>query len=99
MALHNARVLIHDEGDLGMKALYEKAALPKRLYPAFQSAVGIAKLSEAERTDKGPDWRSRLVMERVLTQFENVVECDSGDVDYLLGRLARTIENAEQRAH
>ncbi len=99
VALHNARVLIHDEGDLGMKALYEKAALPKRLYPAFQSAVGIAKLSEAERTDKGPDWRSRLVMERVLTQFENVVECDSGDVDYLLGRLARTIENAEQRAH
>jgi uncharacterized protein (DUF2336 family) len=99
VALHNARVLIHDEGDLGMKALYEKASLPKRLYPAFQSAVGIAKLSEAERTDKGPDWRSRLVMERVLTQFENVVECDSGDVDYLLGRLARTIENAEQRAH
>lgn len=99
VALQNARVLIHDEGDLGMRALYEKTSLPKRLYPAFQSAVGIAKLSEAERTDKGPDWRSRLIMERVLTQFENVVECDSEDVDYLLGRLARTIENSEQRVH
>jgi uncharacterized protein (DUF2336 family) len=98
VALHNARVLIHDDGDLGMKALYEKAALPKRLYPAFRSAIGIAKISEAERTDKGPDWRSRLIMERVLTQFEGVVDCDSEDVDYLLGRLARTIENSEQRA-
>jgi hypothetical protein len=38
-------------------------------------------------------------MERVLTQFEGVVDCDSEDVDYLLGRLARTIENSEQRAH
>ncbi|MGH6619094.1 MAG: DUF2336 domain-containing protein [Alphaproteobacteria bacterium] len=99
VALQNARVLIHDEGDLGMRALYEKAALPKRLYPAFMNAVGIAKLSEAERSDKGPDWRSRLIMERVLTQFEDVVECDSEDVDYLLGRLARTIENSEQRTH
>jgi uncharacterized protein (DUF2336 family) len=97
--LSNARVLIHDDGDLGMRALYERASLPKRLYPAFRSAIDIAKLSEAERSDKGPDWRSRLIMERVLTQFEGVVNFDSEDVDYLLGRLARTIENAEHHVH
>jgi uncharacterized protein (DUF2336 family) len=97
--LQNARVLIHDDGDLGMRALYEKARLPSRLYPAFRSAIAIATLSEAERSDRGPDWRSRLIMERVLTQFEGVVEFDSEDVDYLLGRLARTIETAEQRPH
>lgn len=99
VALNNARVLIHDDGDLGMKALYEKASLPKRLYPAFRSAIDIAKISEAERSDKGPDWRSRLIMERVLTQFEGVVDLDSDDVDYLLGRLARTIENSDQHVH
>jgi len=99
VALNNARVLIHDDGDLGMRALYEKASLPKRLYPAFRSAVDIAKISEAERSDKGPDWRSRLIMERVLTQFEGVVDLDSDDVDYLLGRLARTIENSDQHVH
>jgi uncharacterized protein (DUF2336 family) len=99
VALQNARVLIHDDGDLGMKALYEKASLPMRLYPAFRSAIGIAKLSEAERSDRGPDWRSRLIMERVLTQFEGVVNFDSEDVDYLLGRLARTIEATEHRPH
>jgi len=99
VALNNARVLIHDDGDLGMKALYEKASLPMRLYPAFRSAIDIAKISEAERSDKGPDWRSRLIMERVLTQFEGVVDLDSEDVDYLLGRLARTIENSDQHVH
>jgi uncharacterized protein (DUF2336 family) len=97
--LSNARVLIHDDGDLGMRALYERASLPKRLYPAFRSAIDIAKLSEAERSDKGPDWRSRLIMERVLTQFEGVVNFDSEDVDYLLGRLARTIESADHHVH
>lgn len=99
VALNNARVLIHDDGDLGMQALYEKASLPKRLYPAFRSAIDIAKISEGERSDKGPDWRSRLIMERVLTQFEGVVDLDSDDVDYLLGRLARTIENSDQHVH
>ena len=38
-------------------------------------------------------------MERVLTQFEGVVNFDSEDVDYLLGRLARTIENADHHVH
>ena len=95
--LHNARVLIHDDGDLGLRALYEKAALPQRLYPAFRSAVDIAKISEAERSDSDPDWRSRLIMERVLTQFEVIPDFDSEDVDYLLGRLARSAEAAEMR--
>jgi hypothetical protein len=35
----------------------------------------------------------------VLTQFEDVVDLDSDDVDYLLGRLARTIENSDQHVH
>jgi hypothetical protein len=52
----------------------------------------IAKISEGERSDSDPDWRSRLIMERVLTQFEGSVDCDAEDVDYLLGRLARTVE-------
>jgi hypothetical protein len=28
-----------------------------------------------------------------------MVDCDSEDVDYLLGRLARTIENSDHHAH
>ena len=97
VALHNARMLIHDDGGLGMKALYEKAALPDRLYPAFRGALDIAKISEGERSDSDPDWRSRLIMERVLTQFEDAVDFDSEDVEYLLGRLARNVEASDVR--
>ena len=96
--LQNARVLIHDDGGLGLHALYEKAAMPERLYPAFRGAVDIAKDFEMERSDRDPDWRSRLIMERILTQFEDAIEFDSDDVDYLLGRLARSVENGTASA-
>lgn len=81
-----------------MHALYEKAAMPERLYPAFRGAVDIAKDFEMERSDRDPDWRSRLIMERILTQFEDAIEFDSDDVDYLLGRLARSVENGTASA-
>lgn len=96
--LSNARVLIHDDGHLGLKSLYAKAGLPGRLYPAFRAAVDIAKISELERSDSEPDWRQRLIMERVLTQFEQLAEYDSDDVDYLLGRLARNVEREHAQA-
>jgi len=96
--LSNARVLIHDDGDLGLKSLYLKAGMPGRLYPAYRAAVDIAKISELERSDSEPDWRNRLIMERVLTQFERLAEYDSDDVDYLLGRLARTVEREHARS-
>lgn len=90
--LSNARVLIHDDGALGLQSLFRKAHMPERLFPAFRAAVDIARISELERSDSEPDWRQRLIMERVLTQFEQLAEYDSDDVDYLLGRLARTVE-------
>lgn len=96
--LSNARVLIHDDGDLGLQSLFGKADMPKRLFPAFRAAVDIAKISELERSDSEPDWRQRLIMERVLTQFEQLAEYDSDDVDYLLGRLARTVEREHGHA-
>jgi len=91
--LENVRVLIHDEGDLGFKSLYEKADLPDRLFQAFRAAVEIAKVLEMEKDDKDPEARSRLIMERILTQFEDPLQgYDSDDVDYLLGRLVHSIE-------
>lgn len=98
ISLSNARVLIHDDGELGLQSLYKKADMPDRLFPAFRAAVDIAKISEMERSDSNPDWRQRLIMERVLTQFEQLAEYDSDDVDYLLGRLARTVEREHMQA-
>ena len=91
--LENVRVLIHDEGDLGFKSLYDKAKLPDRLFQAFRAAVEIAKILEMEKDDRDPEARSRLIMERILTQFEDPLQgYDSDDVDYLLGRLVHSIE-------
>lgn len=95
MPLENVRILIHDEGELGFRSLYEKAELPDRSFQAFRAAVDIAKELEGERDEKDPDARARLIMERVLTQFEDPLQnYDSDDVEYLLGRLLQSFDAA-----
>ena len=86
--LVNARVLVHDDGELGLKSLYEKAGLPPALYPAIRSAMDLAMDAEGERSDADPDYHMRLMLERVLTQIEDLVdEYGIENVDYLLGKL------------
>ncbi|HAT35838.1 MAG TPA: hypothetical protein DCS82_08990 [Rhodospirillaceae bacterium] len=97
--LENVRILIHDEGELGFRSLYEKATLPDRSFQAFRAAVDIAKELETERDDKDPQARARLIMERILTQFEDPLQAyDSDDVEYLLGRLMQSFD-AETAKH
>ncbi len=89
--LVNARILIHDEGPLGLKSIYEKAGLPERLFPVFRAAFDIAREYERQRSDDDPERRNRLILERMLTQFEDPgEEFDVEDIDYLLGRLVRS---------
>ena len=88
--LVNARILIHDDNDLALHSLYTKAGMPERYYAAFCAAIDIAKETEFERSDSDPDWRHRLILERMLTQFEEPDdEFDVDDIDYLLNRLSR----------
>lgn len=86
--LENARVLIHDEGALGLRSLYDKARLPKPLYPAFETAIRQARNAEMERTDEDPDTRMRRLLEHVLTENEAIVdEFGIDNVDYLLAKF------------
>lgn len=86
--LVNARVLIHDEGSLGLQSIYEKAGLPPALFPAIRSAMDLVMDAESERSDADPDYHMRLMLERVLTQIEDLVdEYGIENVDYLLGKL------------
>lgn len=86
----NARLLIHDEGDLGFKSLYKKAAMPPSLMPAYRSALDMNKNAEAERTDEDPEHRMRKLLERVLTEHEEIVdEFGADNVDYLLAKFGR----------
>ena len=86
--LQNARILIHDQGKLGFKSVYERSGLPERLFPAFRAGVDVAAETDY---DGGPNDRERYIsrmVERVLTQF-----ADSGndvaddDIEYLMNKL------------
>jgi len=83
---HRTWLMIHDAGELGLKAIYERAGLPIRLFPAFRAAVDAYHSLEF---DGGPDDKARFqrhMLERFLTQ-PNAVSRD--DVDYLLDKIDR----------
>ena len=88
VSVQNTRVLIHDDGRLGLESLYERAALPQRLYPAFRAAVDVACETDY---DGGPNDRERYVermIERLLTRVEdNDAQMNPEDVSYLMDKL------------
>ncbi len=88
--LLNARMLIHDEGSLGFEAIYQKAGLPEALFPAMRVAVDVIKETDY---DGGPNDRqrySRRVIERILTQYENL---GSDNLEYLLRKLKQLTDS------
>ena len=50
---HRTWLMIHDAGPLGLKAIYERSALPARLYTAFRAAVDtfLTQPAQAARED------------------------------------------------
>lgn len=83
---HRTWLMIHDAGPLGMRAIYERAGLPARLFPAFRAAVDTFHSMEF---DGGPRDRERFqerMLQRFLTQPASAAR---EDVDYLLERMDR----------
>jgi uncharacterized protein (DUF2336 family) len=80
----NARILIHDGGNLGLKSLYMRAGLPERLYPAFRVAVDVWAETEFDGLDRDRERHVCRMIERILTQFEDVGQ---ENLEYLLKKL------------
>jgi uncharacterized protein (DUF2336 family) len=81
---HRVWVMVHDAGPLGLRAIYQRAALPEALYPAFRAAVDQFHALHLEGGDLDlPRFQERL-MQRFLTQNAGGA---SEDIDYLLARL------------
>ena len=90
--LTNARLLIHDAGRLGLKSLYERAGLPTRLLPAFRVAVDVSHETLLDGEPGDLDRHRRKMIERILTQYEDL---SSDDLDYLLNKLGDLVEPAD----
>ena len=91
ISLINAQILIHDEGQLGLQALWGKAGLGKELLPATLVGVKVAEEMgyDGEKYDR--ERFRRRMLERVLTHFENkeggAIPIDEESLEYLLSKL------------
>ena len=88
LPLQNVRILIHDQGVLGLDSVYIRANLPRRLFPVFRAGIDLVDETEY---DGGPNDRSRFLekmLERILTQFEDPSSrMAEEDIEYLMGKL------------
>ncbi len=92
---HRLWLLMHDSGPLGLKAAFDRAGLPPRLFPSFRAAVEV--YHGIDREGVAPDritFRKRM-LERTLTLFQSVPK---DDLDYLLEKLDAAGVSAERAA-
>ncbi|ALG74975.1 hypothetical protein VY88_25785 [Azospirillum thiophilum] len=80
----NARLLIHDAGRLGLKSLYDKAKLPPALLPACRIAIDVLKETPYDGEPGDRERHRRRVIERILTQYEDLAP---EDLEFLLAKL------------
>lgn len=81
---HRAWLMIHDAGPLGLKAIYDRAGLPPRLFQAFRAGVDTWRALQAEGADTTDDAFRQRMLERYLTQRPNAPR---DDLAYLMERL------------
>ncbi len=81
---HRAWLLIHDAGNLGFKAIYERAGLPQRLMSVFRSALDAYHAMGQDGVAQDRHTFQALLLERFLTQSHNAPR---EDMDYLVERL------------
>lgn len=88
---HRAWLMVHDAGSLGLKALYDRAGMPPRLFQAFRAGVDTWRALQAEGGDTaGESFRQRM-LERFLSQRPDAAR---EDLAYLLERLDRPADTS-----
>ena len=86
--IDNARVLIHDEGRLGLTALYRKAKLSDKFLPIARAAIDVAHETDYDGDKHDRERYSRKMIERIMTQFEEPNAAFNPDnVEYLLDKI------------
>ena len=81
---HRAWLMVHDAGPLGLRAIYDRAGLPPRLFSAFRAGVDTWRALQSEGQVLEPEAFRQRMLERFMTQM-HVIGRD--DLDYLMERL------------
>ena len=89
--VHNARLLIHDAGPLGFKAIYERCRLPAQFFELFRIGLQVAQQTDFDGGVNDRERHRRRTLERILTQYDNI---GAEDLDYLLGKVRAAAEQA-----
>jgi uncharacterized protein (DUF2336 family) len=87
--------MIHDAGPLGLRAIYERAGLPARLFPAFRAAVDTFHTLEFDGGARDVERFQEQMLQRFLTQPQSAAR---EDVDYLIDKLDRVSLKARAEA-
>jgi uncharacterized protein (DUF2336 family) len=78
-------LMMHDGGPLGLRAAFDRAGLPPKLFPPFRAAMDVYhQIDRAADSDEERDRFRTVMIERVLTLFQSVPK---DDLDYLLEKL------------
>lgn len=90
---HRTWLMIHDAGPLGLRAIYERAGLPARLFPAFRAGVDTFHSMEFDGGAKDRERFQERMLQRFLTQPANAAR---EDVEYLLEKMDRISHEARK---
>ena len=89
--LHNARILLHDAGKLGLKSLYDKTNLPQGMFPIIRVALEVVKEIQLDSAAHAHARYRAKVIERILTQYQDF---NADDLNYLLDKLSDLVDMA-----
>jgi uncharacterized protein (DUF2336 family) len=92
---HRTWLMVHDAGPLGLKAIYERAGLPARLFTAFRAGIDTYHTLEREGGLADRERFQERMLERFLTQPQPATR---EDMDYLMEKLDRVKAEARLRA-
>jgi|KBSSwiStaDraftv2_1062776.scaffolds.fasta_scaffold34844_2 uncharacterized protein (DUF2336 family) len=90
---HRTWLMIHDAGQLGLRAIYERAGLPARLLPAFRAGVDTFHSMEFDGGVRDRERFQERMLQRFLTQGQTACR---EDIDYLLDKVDRVARDTRQ---
>ena len=91
---HRTWLMIHDAGPLGLRAIYDRAGLPARLFTAFRAGVDTWHSMEFDGGLRDRERFQERMLQRFLTQPQGTAR---DDVDYLIDKMDR-ISRESRRA-